>query len=184
MLCAEFVWAEFVLAEFVMCRVCCGPSLLCAELTRHPFQVTSSHFFKIGYRLLLYFFVSKFNVHMIIITDHYSNSFIYLSIFFQLSYIWRNTYRFMEVSSQYKMYKNVLKHMECIYVRSCAVLKFMELTTCTRAVVGLGFLFFRCKPFISLNHIFKLINCANTLYSLYMNWPIVCIIIKHLRVCL
>ena len=28
--CAEFVWAEFV-----MCRVCYGPSLLCAELTRY-----------------------------------------------------------------------------------------------------------------------------------------------------
>ena len=33
---AEFVCAEFVWAEFVMCRVCYGPSLLCAELTRHP----------------------------------------------------------------------------------------------------------------------------------------------------
>ena len=28
----------------------------------------------------------------------------------------------MEVSSQYKMYKNVLNYMECIYVRSCSVI--------------------------------------------------------------
>ena len=70
----------------------------------------------------------------------------------------------MEVSSQYKMYKNVLNYMECIYVRSCAVIKFTELTTWTRAAVDLGFLFFRFKPFISLNYIFKQINCARTLY--------------------
>ena len=40
-------------------------------------------FFKICYNsivVILYYIVSKFNVHMIIITDHYCNSFIYLSI--------------------------------------------------------------------------------------------------------
>ena len=74
-----------------------------------------------------------------------------------------------------------IKCIEClkIYgVQICKILaeiKFMELTTWTRAAVDLGFLLFR---FIYLNYIFKLISCASALYILYTNWPIVCVQLK------
>ena len=45
----------------------------------YHFPVTTSNFLKIGYNIIVVvLFVPKF-VHMIIITDHYCNSFIYLS---------------------------------------------------------------------------------------------------------
>ena len=75
-------WPSLLCAEFVVGRVCYVPSWP-DTLSRSPRPI----FFKIGYRLLLYFFVSKFNVHMIIITDHYSNSFIYLFFFSTLIYM-------------------------------------------------------------------------------------------------